>query len=217
MPDPIPQTQKGQLDAIFSALGGATDFTAAMAAITQFKAGESWQTDQRALFEALGATDQAGAITAIGSLKSAKPPVAADNTERDAFFALLGENVKDFAGATAVANEWRATATNYNGLLAIIGAPDQNAAIVAIGTMRSAQGNHDALVKALGATDHATAINAATNVEATVALRVKQMAASAGLAEPAPKGAATVEDPAAPKALTPRSRLAASINSQIAS
>jgi hypothetical protein len=220
VPDQIPQTQKGQLDALFSALGSVSDFTAALAAINQFKAVENWQTDQQALFSALGSTDQAGALSAIASLKSAKPPVAAaDNTERDAFFALLGDNVKDFAGATAAVNAWKATATHYQGLLAILEVKDQTAAIVAIGTMKSAQGNHDALVKALGATDHATALTAATDVDKTVQQRVKVMAASAGLPAPAEKGSAPKVDEAGgqERAVTPRSRLAASINSQITS
>jgi hypothetical protein len=215
--DQNPTTQKGQLDAFFNALGvPAGDFAAAMSAITAFQAVANWQNDQQALFNALGATDQASAISMIGTLKTAKPPAAAaDTSERDAFFAVLGGNVKDFAGATTVVNGWKATATHYQGLLAILEVQDQAAAIVAIGGMKSAQGNHDALVTALGATDHASAVTAATDIDKTVATKVKQMAAAAGLPEPAPKGKTPVADDKSERAVTSRSRLAASINAQI--
>ena len=218
MPDPIPQTQKGQLDGFYNALGVPVgDFAAAMAAIAGFQQAANWQNDQRALFEALGATDQAGAIAAIGQLKTAKPPVAAEDPERATLFALMG--VTDYAGATAAVNQWKVTASFYSSLLAIIGAPDQNAAIVAIGTMKQAKGNHDALVEALGATDHATALTAATDIDTTVNKKVKQLAASAGLPEPAPKtqGGPVVNDPSTQeRPVTARSRLAANINQQIA-
>ncbi|MEN3369952.1 MAG: hypothetical protein V7609_2095 [Verrucomicrobiota bacterium] len=212
MPDPIPQSQKGQLDAFFAALG-VSDFTAAMSAITQFKSVENWQTDQQALFNALGVTDQAGAISAIGTLKTQPVPVA-NNADRDAMFAALG--VTDQAAALSAIAGFQATATHYQGLLAILEVKDQSAAIVAIGRMSTTDKDHAALVKALGATDHATALTAATNIEATVTQRVKQQAASAGLPEPAPKGPAVVEQPGGgEKAVTPRSRLAANINTQI--
>jgi hypothetical protein len=215
VPDPIPQTQKGQLDGFYSALGVPVgDFAAAMTALAGFKNFANWQNDQQAIFTALGATDQAGAITAITTLKAVKPPVAQDDTEKNALFAALG--VTDQAGAIAAIAQMKTTGTHYSGLLAILEVKDQSAAIVAIGGMKSAQGNHDALVKALGATDHATAVTAATNIDATVALRVKQQAASAGLPEPVPKSKTPAGDEKTERPISARSRLAATINEQIA-
>jgi hypothetical protein len=215
--DPIPTTQKGQLDGLFTALGvPAGDYAAAMNAIAAFQTAANWQNDQRAIFSALGATDQASAISAIATLKTPPAAQGADNVERDTFFALLGDNVKDFATATRVVGEMKGTAANYATLLSVIGAADHNAAIIEVSNAKAARANHQALVTSLGATDHASAIAAATNIEVTVTQRVKQQAAAAGLPGPAPKGKTPAGDEKADRPVSARSRLAASINEQIA-
>lgn len=215
MPDPIPQSQKGQLDAFFGALGVPVgDFTAAMNAINAFQAAANWQNEQKAIFTALGATDQAGALTAITSLKTPPAPVAADNADRDAMFSLLG--VTDQAGALNAIGNFKTTGLHYAGLLAILEVQDQAGAIVRIGSMSVADKNHAALVTALGATDHPTALTAATNLEATVDKRVKERAAAAGLPEPAPKGKTPAgEEKGTERTQTARSKLAANINAQL--
>lgn len=211
-----PTTQSGQLAALFAALN-VTDFAAAMAALGSYTAAGNWQNDQKAIFDALGATDQAGAISAVAQLKEVKPAAAAPpDTDKAEIFSALGAT--DKAGALTAIAGLKTTATNHSGLLAIIGAADQNAAIVSIGTMKSAQSNHDALVKALGATDHASALTAATDMEATIGKRVKERAASAGLNEPMPKGGSSDQPGSASdqRPITARARLAASINAQVA-
>jgi hypothetical protein len=215
--DPIPSTQKGQLDNFYTALGvPAGDYAAAMAAIASFKEFANWQNDQQALFNALGVKDQVGAITMIGQLKTPPvAPVAVENTDLAEIFTALG--VKDKANALSAVGQFKTTAAHYQGLLAILEVQDQAGAIVAIGKMSTADKNHAALVTALGATDHATALTAATDIDATVTRKVKEQAAAAGLPAPAEKGSVvTTPGGEKEKAVTPRSRLAASINAQLA-
>lgn len=124
MADQIPTTQKGQIDALLSALG-VSDFTAAQAGITQLQANQTnWQGQQQALFaalggngnvpdhydfagaisglrtqsqeiiSALGATDHASAVTALTNLRSQLNSLNANQTT---LFAALGAT--DLAGA----------------------------------------------------------------------------------------------------------------------
>ena len=124
MPDPVPPTHSGQLQALLTLVGGA-DFGSAQAAITQLQTAQTeWNTqrqalfvalggtgnvpehydfsagltalrnDQQAIFAALGVTSQADAIPALTNLTSQVNSLTANQTT---LFAALG--VTDLAGA----------------------------------------------------------------------------------------------------------------------
>lgn len=161
MPEAL--TLKQQVDGLFAALG-ATDYEQAAAAITKFKGdggnASQYLTDRDALWKALGATEQGGALTALSGLQSA-------GADRTSLFESLG--VKDMTAATVEITRIKTTATNLgtdrSALYSALGATEQAGAISAIEKLKTD----------VTAFDH--------EVEAEVIKR----AASAGLPAPVPK------------------------------
>lgn len=161
MADQIPPTQKGQIDALFSALG-VSDFTGATAAINSLKAASGqeagWQSERAALFAALGGTgevpehyDFAANITAL----------------KTGWSELLNKlGVPDQAGAVLALDNLR---TENNNLKAV----------------------QTSIFGALKATDHAGAMRAINDIdgriEAGIQAGLVTRAASAGLPAPVTK------------------------------
>lgn len=163
MADQIPPTQKGQIDALLSALG-VSDITAAIAAIPQLRASADnvgqWQQQRQELFTALGG---AGTVPEHYDFAAG---IAGLSSNQAALFTALG--VTDQAGAVLALDNLR---TQNNNLLAV----------------------QTSIFGALKATDHAGAMRAITDIdgriEAGVTAGVIARAASAGLTAPIEKPA----------------------------
>jgi len=161
MADQIPTTQKGQIDALLTALG-APDVTAAIAAIPQLKASAEnapqWLEQRQALFAALGGTGN------VPEHYDFAEGIAGMKATLQAFYTSLGAT--DQASAELALANLR---TENNNLKAV----------------------QTSVFGALKATDHAGAMRAITDIdgriEAGVQAGVIARAASAGLTTPIEK------------------------------
>ncbi len=155
--DQVPPTQKGQIDALLSALG-FSDFHAATAAIPQLRASAesatNWQAQRQGLFALLGGTGDVPATydfaAAINGLRS----------DRNAIFGLV--SATDQAGAVAAIGNLQTQVVNLSA-------------------------DRQAIFDALKVTDKGAALTAITDIEGRVKQGVIQQAAAAGLQAPVPK------------------------------
>ncbi len=158
MANPIPPTQKGQIDALVSALG-VSDFTAAIAAIPNLRSSADsatqWQTQRQELFAALGGSGN------VPEHYDFAAGIAGIRADHQALFTALG--VTDQAGAILALDNLRTQVNNLNAV-------------------------QTSIFGALKATDHAGAMRAINDIdgriEAGVQAGVIARAAAAGLTEP---------------------------------
>jgi hypothetical protein len=187
---PAPNTQKGQLDAFFTALGVET-FDAAINAIEGFKTNaQNWAAEFKALFELIGVTDQPAALSAITQIKS----------DRDALFKALG-NAPDVESAIGAITNMQ---NDRNAIWKALNATDHSGAIAAVSTLNGRV---------------TTAENAVTDFDGRLEKGIQEgvisRAAAAGIQAPIAKVPAAATPSGQPEIISPRRRLGQITNEQI--